>query len=439
MAHLSRRVTLGYAVGQFGSEACRALPASLLLFFMTQSAGIPAYMAGLVVLIPKIWVIAGDILVGILSDRTESRWGKRRPYLFAGAVLSGIGFTLAFNVPADLTTVAKAYYIGAAYLLMSTGMSLFSVPYLAMASELSDVPQERTRLLSYRQWFVLLGGLSSLAGAPMLISALGSGPSAYGKMALLLGPVIGVSMMIPAVVCRVKSAFAPVDRIGNDFRAIFENKRFLLVIAARLAQGIGQGGVAAGGVYYLTLLLGLSLANFSVYKIFSFIGAGFGQVLWVFVASRIGRTASYSLAILCEISSLLAMLAAPPGNFPVIFSLSLWSGIGTAGVSLMSLSILTDVINLDRQETGGRVAMFSSFYTLTEKLAVTIGAFFVASALSFGGFVESHGTRAVQSASALKAVGFAFVGISTLGLTCAFLISLAIARSMTRSAAPVLL
>jgi GPH family glycoside/pentoside/hexuronide:cation symporter len=358
MPHLSRSVSLGYAVGQFGGEVCRSLPATLLLFFMTQSAGIKPGYASLVILIPKIWVIAGDIMVGILSDRTESRWGRRRPYIFLGAIVCGLGFTLAFNVPSDLSMIAKALYIGGAYLLLSTGLSLFSVPYLAMASEISEIPQERTRLLSYRQWFVLIGGLVSLSGAPLLIAALGSGAHAYAILGLSLGPVIAIAMMTPAIACKVTAAFAPIGRIGRDFRAVLAHKRFLLVIAARLAQGIGQGGVAAGGVYFVTLLLGFSLADYSIYKIFSFIGAGVGQVLCVFLAARIGRTSTYSLALLFEVASILTMLAAPPGNYPVINVLSFLSGIGSAGVSLMSLSILTDVINLYRRENGGRVAMF---------------------------------------------------------------------------------
>jgi Na+/melibiose symporter-like transporter len=201
-----------------------------------------------------------------------------------------------------------------------------------------------------------------------------------------------------------------------------------------MLQGIGQGGVAAGGIYFVTLLLGLSLANYSVYKTFSYLGAGVGQIIWVFLAARIGRTAAYSLSLLFLIAGLFTLLAAPAGNFPVIFFLSFWTGIGSAGVSLMSLSVFTDVITLDRAENGGRVAMFSSFYTLTEKLAITVGAFFVATTLSLGGFVETHKGHVVQSASALRAVGFAFVGVSTIGLFCAFLISVMIGRSMTRRA-----
>jgi GPH family glycoside/pentoside/hexuronide:cation symporter len=318
--------------------------------------------------------------------------------------------------------------------LISTGLSLFSVPYLAMASELSDVPEERTRLLSYRQWFVLFGGLASLSGGPWAIQQLGGGARAYGILALFLGPVITLTMMVPSVVCRVTAAFAPIGRIGSDFRAVFANKRYVLVVAARMAQGIGQGGVAAGSVYFFTLHLGIDLKHVGYNSFIAFAGAGFGQVMWVFLAARIGRTACYSLAILFLICSLFTMLTVPYGYLPMIFALSFWNGICSAGVSLMSLSLLTDVINLDRAETGGRVAMLSSFYALTEKLAVTIGAFFVATVLSVGGFMQSHGTPVVQSASALTAVEFAYVGISTAGLSVAFLLSLAIGRSVSRQA-----
>ena len=75
MSTLGPRITLGYALGQFGAQMGRDVPASLLLFFMTQHLGLAPALAGLAILLPKLWVIAGDLLVGIASDRTRGRWG----------------------------------------------------------------------------------------------------------------------------------------------------------------------------------------------------------------------------------------------------------------------------------------------------------------------------------------------------------------------------
>ncbi|RZL30161.1 MAG: hypothetical protein EOP35_24295, partial [Rubrivivax sp.] len=146
---MSLRTMLAYGVGQTGAQVFRDTPAVLLPVFLTTLLGVPAWLSGFVVLGPKLWVILCDPLMGAWSDRLKSRVG-RAPFLLIGALLTALGFMGLFSFTGFSSPVMAAVAIGVLFALASTAFSAFSVPYLAVASELSDDPHERTRILTWR-------------------------------------------------------------------------------------------------------------------------------------------------------------------------------------------------------------------------------------------------------------------------------------------------
>ena len=116
------------------------------------------------------WVVAADPMAGIISDRSQTRWGRRRPFILGGGLLAAFCFVLLFVVPDIERQMVLFAYMTAVYLLLNTGYSLFAVPYLTMASEMSNKPDERTTLLSFRNAFLAVGLIIAGAFAPKIVA-----------------------------------------------------------------------------------------------------------------------------------------------------------------------------------------------------------------------------------------------------------------------------
>ena len=396
--------------------------------------GLRPTIAGLTVLLPKVWVVIGDLLVGILSDRTISRWGRRRPYLLAGAVFASVGLVWLFWVPRDLPPSLAAVYVVSAYLVLCTGQSLFGVPYLAMASEISDDPAERTRLLSYRQVCLLGGVFAALAGAPLVTQLEGGGIDGYRRMALGLGLLVGVAMLAPVLMVPSGAARIPAAPLAvlDDFRAVRGNKAFVLVIAANVFQSIATGGSSAAAPYLITLSMGYDFRIFSAFVSLSIVGAIISQPFWVALARHMGTTRSYLVAVAGHGIGLAVFVAHWTGLLFPLLALGFALGVCSAGFSLLLVSLLTDVIRADSIASGNREALLSAFYTMSERVAVALGAFLVAGILSWGGFVEFHGAQVVQTSTALRFVRYSFAGVGAGAQLVTLLLAFALKRAIAR-------
>ena len=171
---------LGWVAGELGLAAYTGVASLYLLYFATEVLHLPALWAGVALFLPRLWNILADPLVGTLSDRTRSRFGRRRPYLLAGAVIWALAFCAMLNLPQIGSPLALATLFSAAFLLNNTGLALFQVPYAAMLAELSSEPKVRTRLAGYREIAVRVAILLTLTCAPRILAAAPSPSAASG-------------------------------------------------------------------------------------------------------------------------------------------------------------------------------------------------------------------------------------------------------------------
>nr|WP_255358632.1 MFS transporter [Micromonospora sp. M42] len=146
---LPRRVHLGYALGSLVTGAFGTVPGLLLLPYLTDTLGVAAGLAALLVLLPKAWDVLVNPVAGRISDRTRSRWGARRPYLLVGGLALAVLFASIFAAP-FANGPAAAAYVALAFLATATAFAFFQVPYVAMPVELTADPAERTRLMTWR-------------------------------------------------------------------------------------------------------------------------------------------------------------------------------------------------------------------------------------------------------------------------------------------------
>ncbi len=415
-AKLSVANYLQYGIGQVGNQLIRDVPTAMLLFYMTNALLIPPGYAGFAILLPKVWVIVADPLVGMLSDRTQGRWGARKPFLLAGSLLSTVAFLLLFMLPVPSSPVLATVVIGFLYLILSTGYSLYSVPYLTLASEISDKPGERTTALAYKQIFALVGVGAGLSAAPWIIGHFGAGLPAYRIMAVVLGVVLLTTTMATTIFMPVGRAESTQPKIqGNLLRQVieaFKHRPFKIVFFASTLQLLGFGIAQGGGLYFLVYIMRMPLTIMGMTVLMSVIGAVASQALWVKLAGRIGTIPCYMVATLASAVTGVMVLAIPAGDVPPYLVVGLVGGATTCGFTFMSFSALVEAIAQDGPDSS-RKGLFAAAYTAMEKAMMAVGGFVFAIALAVSRFDQAAGPDG-QTPFTLQAIIFTFVFIPTL-------------------------
>ena len=180
--------SIGWGVGSLGTGTVYNALALFGLFYLTTVVGLEPALAGSLFFVTKIYDAFSDPLMGVISDRTRHRLGKRRPYLLAGAFLLGVSFLLIFIIPPLSSTALTVSVVVAALLFHATAYTVFSVPYLAMPAEMTSDYDERTKMMSYRVLFLMLGVTVGSVAGPKIV-ALGEGQVGYRLMAITFATV----------------------------------------------------------------------------------------------------------------------------------------------------------------------------------------------------------------------------------------------------------
>ena len=170
---------IGYGVGDAASSIFYKLFTTFLAFFYTDVFGISAAAAGTMILVIRFFDSANDPVMGIIADRTTTRWGKFRPYLLWGAVPFGIAGVLAFTTP-DLSDGGKLVYAYITYTLLMIVYTIVNVPYSSLLGVMTSDSTERTSLASYRYFFAFAGGFLVQVSLLLLAKFFGKENEALG-------------------------------------------------------------------------------------------------------------------------------------------------------------------------------------------------------------------------------------------------------------------
>lgn len=414
-------VLLRYGTGQLGAQIFRDTPAVLLPLFLTTMLGVEAWLAGLVVLVPKLWLIVCDPLVGAWSDRLRGRYG-RTPFLVAGAVLTSLGFVALFTLTESSSPALSAVITCALFFLASTAFSMFSVPYLAIAAALSHDPHERTRIMVYRMVFSTLGVLVGVGVAQPLIYALGGGEHGWTVMALVLGAVCLVTMLVTALglvrVPLIRDDGAP-GSLLSQLGAITGNRPYLVLLTTCLIQNVGQAsGYTVIGFIYLYAIQAIWIVPLFI-LVMAIAGIA-AQPLWLSLSRRWGKERAYVVAsaawavitvtwffvhpatdVLVEIPGVGAL---GTQHLLVLLRGALIGVVNSAFV-MLALSMLTDTIDYERRRKGiANEGVFAGLFSAVEKLSFALGPVVAGLVMSAFGFVSSTGGAVTQTPEAILGI-----------------------------------
>lgn len=190
---LPRSVRIGYGSGSVATGAFGTVPGLMLLPYLTDTLGIAAALAGVIVFAPKAWDVLLNPVAGRISDRTADPRGPRRPWLLRAGLPLAACFALIFAAP-DLPQAGEAAWVLVFFLLAATAYAFFQVPYVAMPAEVTRSYDERTRLMTWRVAILALTIMLAGASAPAIRDAVG-GRDGYRLMGLAMAAVIAVGVV----------------------------------------------------------------------------------------------------------------------------------------------------------------------------------------------------------------------------------------------------
>ncbi len=418
-------ICLGFGVGTVGVSILLNTVTIYFPALMATVLGQSTAIAGALLTVSKLYDIIADLVIGARSDATKSRWGRRRPFLLAGAIVSGLTFPAIFAPPSLDGTDLMIYY-AAILILYSTGYSLFNVPYLAMPSEMTDDYHQRTRLLSFRTLFVSIGQLTAGAGTAALLLHFGRDRDGFAATGLILTVVI-VATMLACFLATAKARM--VERhegtkppMRDQIRMVFENRPIVILLSVKFLHLLSLASVSTTGLLFLINVTKDGYAGQEVLSIASNVSIAVSMPIWSAIAHRIGKHRSFMIATCLYILMALTWLLAAEG-------LPLWTmglrgvglGLSSGGMLLMGAAMLPDTMDYDRRRTGlRREGLFSSFYAIVEKAAFAIGPALMGAYLAAMGYIPTKGGQVVtQPDLAISAmyVGVAIIPTVMLGIS----------------------
>jgi GPH family glycoside/pentoside/hexuronide:cation symporter len=426
---LSVRLKLGWGLGSLSMSAMFNAISLLLLTFLVEHVGIAAVTAGLLILVSKIYDAVTDPLMGVLTDRTKSRWGRRRPYLMLGGILAGSSYIMIFTVPTFSSDSALIIYVLTALLLNATAYTVFNVPYLAMPAEMTESYHERTTLMSYRVSSIAVGQLLSSVLGPVIIAYYGGGLFGHSVMSI----VVGVSIIAICAICfwtTHDAKFTDQNKdhslsLSEQIKLAVENKPFFMLMMVKFTQLFGFSIFIAALPLLFTRILEVSYTLLGTYYLFQSVVVILSQPMWVSLSRKIGKTSCYYLtSTIFAVATMSWVLGSAADPEWYIAARAMVTGVGAGGLLLIGQSLLPDTIEYDFRRTGlRREGIFAGVYTTVEKVSFAFGPAVLGLLLGAFGWVEAQGgQQAEQTARALSAIDVAMVVPTvTLVISCLFL------------------
>ncbi len=409
---LPRRTKLLYGSGDWGFSLTFTMLSVYFAMFLSDVVHLDLRLAAAAIFIGRSWDWVNDPLIGYLSDRTRSRWGRRRPFLLFGLIPFALCFTMLWWTPpiADQTWLA-AYY-GLAYLLFDTAATFVYMPYFALTPELTLDYDERTSLTAYRMFFSIAAGLVAFVVPGMLIGAFRpENAGRVGWVALLFGLVSALPLLGTFLGTRERHEFQeqPHASMRASLAAALRNRPFLFAVGIYILTWMTVDLLQPMLPYFLKYWLGMEPQRDLILGTI-FVVAALALPLWDWAVRHWNKSQAYAggIGFLAVVLVVLVFLQPSVPLAPVVFLAAL-AGVGVSAAHVLPWSIIPDAVEWDELQTGQRhEGTFYSLITLVQKIASSLvvpGALLL---LDWSGYVPN---AEQQAPAVLTAIRFLIAGV----------------------------
>ena len=402
---LKTREKIAYGLGDMGNNIAYGAVGFYFLFFLTDVAGLSPIWAGYIFMVVRIWNAISDLIMGSVSDRTHSKFGRRRPFLLYGSIPLAIAFSLLWVVPFKGEWQLILYYtlIG---IVFNTLYSVVSIPYNALLPEMSQDYNERTSISGYKMAFSFIGSLFAAMGVTLIVDAIYPGKSSYIESYPVMGKILAAILML----CILASFLGTKERVKNTaenkgslwahLKSLLQLNEFRLVLGVFIFNMVAFDIIMALYIYFMKYALKISDDLSYIFMAIPLVTAVVFTPMWVKISDKIGKQKTYIIAAFYFLIPLLSCLFVPAGNLFATACITIFIGVGISASQVLIFSILPDVVEVDELKNGVRregiiygVTMF--IYKMSSGVFVAIAT----AALGWIGYVESKGGLMITQSS----------------------------------------
>ena len=387
---LSRRTLFFYGLTD--------LPVNMALFpvmvflpkFYTSEMGVPLVLAANIILLVRIFDVFTDPVMGYISDRTHTRWGRRRPWVALATPILMLCIYMLFLPPAGAGVGHMALWMA----LLAVGTTMLIIPYYAWAAELSPDYDERSRITGWRSMMGVVGSLAAQLLPAVALLAFGMG----GSRAVLT--LVGIAMVILMPICTLltitqvqetRNYVSSATPLVKGLKLMLDNGPFKRLIFAFMIGSLGLSITTPLYIFFIAFVL--HAEDQAIFMLTFFYAANFFAVpVWVWLSARIGKHIAYvaSFALIACAHPFYLLLG--DGDFWWMLPITITTGFAAGGFAALPNSMKADVIDLDTLKSGeNRAAMFFSTWSFTQKMAGSLGGWLALTGLAWVGFHAAPG------------------------------------------------
>jgi GPH family glycoside/pentoside/hexuronide:cation symporter len=402
---LSRATKILYGSGDIGFSLTSTILGAYFAIFLTDVVGLAPGAAAVAIFLGRSWDYINDPIIGHISDRTRSRWGRRRPFLLFGAVPFGLAFSMLWwRPPLEGQSALVAYY-AVSYLLFDTVATFAYMPYFALTPELTPDYDERTALTSYRMFFSIFGSLVAFTVPLLIIGEFRPANAArVREMGLLFAFVSMLPLLLTFFGTREKERFMNFQQpnLRESLKAAARNRPFVFSAGLFLLTWVSITILESTLLFFIKYVVQREAQNDLIMATI-FVTAIIALPFWEYASRRWDKKRAYIGGIaFWAVVQIMIMSLQPSTGMPLLLGLCILAGVGVSAAHVLPWSIIPDAIEWDELRTGERhEGMFYSLVTLMQKVASSIALPLVLLLLEFTGYVPN---AAVQPQSALTGI-----------------------------------
>jgi GPH family glycoside/pentoside/hexuronide:cation symporter len=363
--------------------------------FYTDVVGVNIAALGTILASVRVFDALTDPAMGYLSDRTASRFGRRRPYIAVGALFVALFIYLLFTPP-QASALFETVWFGVCIYALFLFWTVVTVPYESLGPEITFDYNERNTLFGLRDGLLIAGTLAAAASPAAVQAAFGLAPDPAGErakfflIAVIYAPLVVGTAWWCAAAIRERPTPAQHSTAGlwRGLRLVFRNRPFMILLSAYTISAIGSNLPATLILFYVEYVLESRHAD-AFLLLYFFTGIVFLPG-WVLLARRIGKKAAWLLSIAINTGAFVGVFFLGPGDAAIYGVLVFFSGIGLGATLALPSSIQADVIDYDELLTGERrEGRYIGLWSIAKKMAAAVGVGVGLSTLGLAGYVPN--------------------------------------------------